>query len=131
MEDPVLCPQCLHENKEKSTFCENCNTPIGIVATSDPVSAAISEGRIISDGVNKTQKKIVVIGLWILLGPSLLFFIYLMFISSGTTLFTVIFIIMFSTIYATLLFNVTKNYLKWKNEHSKETNSNENAERMS
>ena len=74
--EEILCPSCLSPNDKNAQYCIKCNTPIGNSATIDPVLSAISEGRGISDGVNKPSKFIIVFGVWFLFLPCVAAFLY-------------------------------------------------------
>ena len=71
----VLCPSCLSPNSENAKFCTNCNAPIGGNVSIDPVGYASSAGRALSDGVRKPRSAIVVVGMWILFVPYMVFYI--------------------------------------------------------
>jgi hypothetical protein len=119
----IICPSCLHENKDKEKYCEKCNIPIGITATIDPVQSAVYEGRGISDGIMKPKKKIIVFGMWLLFIPYVILYIYfgilLIFQSGEFNLIGFLISLVFGLLalfFGFLVVKTTRNYLKLRNE---------------
>jgi len=66
------CPSCLGPNTEFSQFCVNCGSPVGTTSTLDPMSVIRAEALVLDQAVNKPQRGIVVLGIWIIFFPVLL-----------------------------------------------------------
>ncbi len=66
----VVCPHCLASNTSGEHFCRQCSTPLTSHATIDPMGQVQAEGDTYRKALDHPDKPIVVIGLWLLLGPT-------------------------------------------------------------
>lgn len=64
-----MCPSCLTLNDEFAAFCRKCRTPIGAVATLDPMQTIQTEGFLFRKAIGGRPKPIVLVGVWILFLP--------------------------------------------------------------
>lgn len=108
-----ICQSCFHENEGNAEYCEKCNAPIGNYSTLDPMQTALSEGRYITDSINKPRNFLVVLGFWIFWGPYVLLYLSFMITLFVEGSYFIAMIIGFlGFIFGGLLFKVTKNFRK-------------------
>lgn len=68
----IACMSCLAPNDEFADFCEKCGTPLSTSSTLDPLKIIRTEGFIVGKATTiKRPKFIIVLGIWVLLFPSL------------------------------------------------------------
>jgi hypothetical protein len=112
----VICVSCLTQNTQAAAFCRKCGSPIGAVATLDPMQTIQAEGFLFRKALEGRPRPIVVLGVWILFFPMLAlsvgFAIHLIFNPSGFSDF-VFFWAFVGLAYAAfvILYRVTRNYL--------------------
>ena len=119
----VLCPSCLKENPANAVYCNYCNSPFGINASTDPVQMAISEGRSLGDGVLKPRKAIVVYGMWAAFLPCFAFFLFLSVagfingneISIGGLVVSLVSLVI-SLFFGFILVKTTRNFFRFRKE---------------
>ncbi len=109
--DGVVCPKCLHANSEAAAFCADCGAPIGMVATIDPIQHIHAEGFGYRSAVEGPPKLIIVIGMWLIFGPTVLVVPFIIrdassFGDPGSIFFGLIVLC-----YAIILYRTTKNYI--------------------
>jgi hypothetical protein len=81
MQPNVICPHCAHAMTELDHLCPNCGGPVTAHAMIDPMSRIYSMGYCARRFSPDTTKPIFVIGVWLILGPSMLFCALLVFIT--------------------------------------------------
>lgn len=69
---PVVCPNCLAGNRVDEHFCHQCNTPLTSHAEIDPVGSIYAQGDTYRKAIANPVKPIVVIGMWLICGPTAL-----------------------------------------------------------
>ena len=67
----VVCISCLTQNNASAGFCRKCGSPIGAVATLDPMQTIQAEGFLFRKALEGRPKPIVVAGVWIIFFPAL------------------------------------------------------------
>jgi hypothetical protein len=72
-ESSDLCPKCQQAIAPGSDFCGHCGLPLTMQATTSPYESILAEGFAYREATSRPQKPIVVIGMWLLLGPTFLF----------------------------------------------------------
>lgn len=70
--DQPLCPHCLAEISPRDHFCPKCNGPISSHALIDPLGSIYATAHGYSNAMRGRPRWIVLIGVWLLLGPSFL-----------------------------------------------------------
>ncbi len=108
-QDIIVCPGCLHEQPEGPHFCADCGAPLTAFSTVGPFERIFAQGHALRRSVSGPSSKIVVAGMWLLILPH---FILLL---SVRDLSSIAFLLILGTIYAILLYRVTKNYLSHRN----------------
>ncbi|QDU32759.1 hypothetical protein KS4_07930 [Poriferisphaera corsica] len=71
----LACPGCFTQNPKENHFCEQCGKPLTGIASSDPFGQIFSEGYAYRSATERTSEKgssIVLIGMWLIFGPSVL-----------------------------------------------------------
>jgi hypothetical protein len=115
--DPyVTCPACQALNDRFATFCHECGTPIGTIATLDPISSIHTQGFLIRKAVDRPPKTIVLIGIWIMFLPvflvSVCFAVFLVIYHYSFTEFFFFWgAVGLAYLSFVILYRVTKNYL--------------------
>ncbi len=109
-EEGVLCPKCLLANSTAAAFCADCGAPIGMVSTVDPIQSIWAEGFAYRCAVEGPPKPIIVIGMWLIFGPTLLA-LPLSFFSSPSNDFATVFVALLEIAFGTILYRTTKNYI--------------------
>src|SRR6478735_8409081 len=71
-QNEVVCPKCLLANAATAAFCADCGAPIGMVAAIDPIQQIQAEGFAYRSAVEGPPKLIIVVGMWLLFGPIVL-----------------------------------------------------------
>lgn len=114
--ETVLCPACLKENDNGSVFCRRCNAALGLTDNFDPLQRISHEGAVYSKAVEGKPKMVVLIGVWLLFFPVLVFSaitaVSLAFAGEAGSLSFLLFwvLIIVSFFSLTMLFKVTRNY---------------------
>lgn len=109
-EEGVLCPKCLLANSTAAAFCADCGAPIGMVSTVDPIQHIWAEGFAYRCAVDGPPKLIIVVGMWLIFGPTLLALPFAFF-SSGSNELASVFVALLEVAFATILYRTTKNYI--------------------
>lgn len=69
----AVCPKCMAEVAPSVDFCPECRAPLTPFANTGYLESALSEGWGIGEAiVTKTPSPVILIGLWLLLGPVLI-----------------------------------------------------------
>lgn len=71
--EKALCTTCLHPNAPQTAFCKECGAPVGIISTVGPFERLFAEGFAYRQAVASPRKPIVLVGLWLIFLPTLLF----------------------------------------------------------
>lgn len=71
-EAQMLCPHCLAPNEPLADFCYVCGAPITSLATMDPYKRIFVEGWAYRRAVSNPTKPIIVWGMLLIFGPTLL-----------------------------------------------------------
>ena len=117
----VLCPNCGRSNPELRHFCVQCGAPISPLSTIGPAETPLAEGFAYRQAVSGPPKKVILIGMWLLFGPSLAIALYLLatMIRQHRTLGfdrdaagMLVGMLLFGAISGILLFRTTRNYRK-------------------
>ncbi|KPK75836.1 MAG: hypothetical protein AMJ79_09530 [Phycisphaerae bacterium SM23_30] len=138
------CPNCLTANLSIAHYCRRCATPLTSHAEIDPLGRIYAMGDTYRKACNYPYKRIILIGMWLIFGPELLFFIIALkkgisklfepypefygygiefdisvpFQHEDAMYFTLSILIVLSAIvvYSAILYKVTKNYFHRRNE---------------
>jgi hypothetical protein len=70
---PVICPNCLSPNAKGSHQCGHCATALTSYAEIDPMGQIYAQGDVFRKAVGKPRKPIVLIGMWLILGPNAIY----------------------------------------------------------
>ena len=65
----MVCPHCFEGNDPSAHFCRHCVTPLTSHAAIDPVKSITAEMDTISKGAQSPRSFLVLLGMWLLLGP--------------------------------------------------------------
>jgi hypothetical protein len=68
-----LCPKCFQPILGTEDFCNNCGLPLTLMATSGPYEHTLAVGYAYREASSNPRKPIVVLGVWLLMGPTFLF----------------------------------------------------------
>jgi hypothetical protein len=66
---PVVCPHCMASNRSRRHFCHSCGTPLTDLAVTDPIGQIYSESDTYRKAADNANRPIVLIGMWLILGP--------------------------------------------------------------
>jgi membrane protein implicated in regulation of membrane protease activity len=134
LEDRPICNNCLKDNEPLAHFCSECATPLTSHATIDPMGSIYAMGDTYRKAAGHPHKLIIVIAMWLIFGPMIIMIIDFMAPGSSHVsyhgespdyqsllleFFTLIFSLGFIVLYSAILFKVTANYLKEKDESEK------------
>jgi hypothetical protein len=123
----IMCPGCGHLNADADHFCAQCAAPLTSHAATDPMGSIFAQGYAIGRGVNQPKHLIVVVGLWLIALPMLVFiaqyFPYvlgelvlgLLQLQPGQILAGLVgvaLMVLFLAIYGGIVFKTTRNYLR-------------------
>jgi hypothetical protein len=70
--DEPHCPHCLGPITAEHHFCPHCNAPLTSYATSGPYEQVLSQGYAVRSGVARPANVLVVFGMWLIFGPTLI-----------------------------------------------------------
>jgi hypothetical protein len=116
--ETILCVSCLKENNQGEVFCRYCNAALGLTDNPDPIQRTAHEGAVYSKAVEGKPTRIVLIGVWLLFFPVLVFCatsaVSLAFGGEAGSISFVLFwvLIIVSLFSLTMIYKVTRNYLK-------------------
>jgi hypothetical protein len=120
-----LCPNCLADNTQQEEFCKHCGCPIGDFAGFDPMKRIQMQGFIFRQAVSAPSSPLILIGMWLIFGPSLLTALAIL-ITNGRSAFSITMpVIVISSI---ILFKATNNYVKNKKKMPNEAGTNNNKQ---
>jgi hypothetical protein len=71
LEEPV-CPHCVRPITGEHHFCPHCNAPLTSFATSGPYEQVLSQGYAVRAGVTRPANALVLFGMWLIFGPTLI-----------------------------------------------------------
>jgi len=109
------CPSCLTVNSISADFCSKCDLPIGNYVNLDPVGQIRSQGHLFRKAANKPRSPIILIGLWIYFGITILGMSLVLFFSHQEFHFLLnIFFIGIVIVSCSILYKTTRNYLNRK-----------------
>jgi len=131
-----LCPNCLAPNPPSLHFCDKCNAPLSAHASIDPVGSIYAAGYVYQKAASRPRSRMTVIGMWLIFGPgAFAVFLYVCYVdivylrywlgSSATDLprltnavggLTFLTNALFAVLSAAILFKVTRNYLRSRQE---------------
>lgn len=69
--DVELCPHCARPVTGGGHFCNHCGCPVWATATSLPYERILAQGFMLRTGSRRPRSAIVLVGLWMLMGPFL------------------------------------------------------------
>ncbi len=108
-EEKLLCCCCMFPNESSVYFCSNCGAPLGWFSTIGPFESVFSEGYIVRRAIENPHSALILIGVWLIFLPLLLYSPVLFFARemSNPVLGAILFLL--ST---AILYKVTRNYFK-------------------
>ncbi|MBN1437544.1 MAG: zinc ribbon domain-containing protein [Sedimentisphaerales bacterium] len=118
----IICYNCLAENHPHADFCEHCGTPLSSLSTIDPIKRIAATGDTWRKAASSPSKRIVLIGMWLIFAPPLLFFVLSLFAfvsegdrsdNPGALLKTLVGMVVVC-LYGLILVKVTQNYIRRK-----------------
>jgi hypothetical protein len=71
-EERELCRTCLTPNAPGATFCRDCGAPLSGYAATGPFESLLAEGHVYRSAVERPQKLIVLLGMWVIFGSAAL-----------------------------------------------------------
>jgi hypothetical protein len=116
--ETILCVSCMKENDKNAVYCRYCNAAAGLTNNPDPLQRLAHEGAVYSRAVERKPNRIVLIGVWLLFFPVLVFCaISAVSLAVGGeagslsfVLFWVLIIVSFFSL--TMIYKVTRNYFR-------------------
>jgi len=129
---PVVCPHCLTSNAIGQHFCRRCGTPLTGLAVTDPLGQVYSEGDALRKAIDKPDRPLILVGMWLMWGPTFLACLVLIgwFVVAvstepfgppgapnvweavGLVALFVLFVVGLAVISGTMLFRTTRNYAR-------------------
>lgn len=82
----ILCPQCLEPNPEDRHFCRRCATPLTSYAAIDPLGSIYAAADTYRKAIANPRSPIVLIGMWLLFGPTALISLLILCAGVGSVL---------------------------------------------
>jgi hypothetical protein len=70
--DEPVCPHCVRPIMAQQHFCPHCNAPLTSFATSGPYEQVLSQGYAVRAGVTRPANALVLFGMWLIFGPTLI-----------------------------------------------------------
>lgn len=113
-----LCPQCLSEIDQRTSFCPKCQAPVGAFATYDPLQQIHSTGWLYRKASRSRIPAFAVLAFWWILGPVILAaMLGLMSVGRAVELGSArmamwLVFLSISLLYGALLFRITRNYYR-------------------
>lgn len=113
----IVCMSCLAPNDERTDFCEKCGTPLSTTSTLDPLKVIRAEGFALGKATTTARPKfIIVLGVWVLLFPSLLTSVFIAISQAlyGAEFFGFVFFwgaVAWTVFASVVLYRITRNYL--------------------
>ncbi len=110
-----LCPSCLQGVSYADSLCPHCGAPVSGTSGMAPWERTLAEGFIYRSAVAKPTKPIVLIGVWVIFFPSLVFNgLLMMHEAKGGTMETgyLLFSLFGAIISVAALYQTTLNYFK-------------------
>jgi hypothetical protein len=74
--DLILCQSCLTPNEPFKDFCRRCGSPIGAIATLDPIQSIETQGFLFRKALEGRPRPIVLAGIWLIFFPVLIGSLY-------------------------------------------------------
>jgi hypothetical protein len=68
----AVCPHCFNTVELVQDFCIKCGAPLSTIATAGPYEQVLSAGFAYRAASDHPQKRIVLVGMWLLFGPNLI-----------------------------------------------------------
>jgi hypothetical protein len=118
----VVCPKCILRNDPQAAFCADCGAPIGMVANVDPIQHILAEGFGYRSAVDGPPSLIVLIGVWLLFAPMIIWLPYFAFWGGYATRVERAFHGFFFVAFVVILYRATRNYRR-KRAVNREQNS--------
>ncbi|MEZ5425802.1 MAG: hypothetical protein R2747_06030 [Pyrinomonadaceae bacterium] len=114
-----ICLNCMSPNDPNEVFCRTCNDSLSLTSNTDPVQGLHGEGVAYRKAVEGKPKPVVLIGVWLLFAPVLVFSVWTaistVFTFGGSEGFVIFWISLISAVFSfTMVFRVTKNYWKFR-----------------
>ena len=107
----ALCSVCLEANLPGKHFCQKCGAPLSSYATTAPLEQIYSLGWMYRRALSQPPRLIVVLGIWLILGPTFLWAaLHIMWLGHGFWLNTII-AVFWTGLSGVILCCVTKNYI--------------------
>jgi hypothetical protein len=117
-EQPSVCPACFFPLPAATVdACPECRAPLTPSSTFDHLAIISAQGEMFRRGANNPSG-LVVVGMWLLFGPTSVVFVLLAFSNGPLGLVTSVPILL---LYAAILWKVTSRYRAARREQSKET----------
>jgi hypothetical protein len=115
-DDVAVCPACLCPLPATATGeCPECKAPLTTAATFDHLAIISAQGEVLRRGASNPSG-IVVVGMWLLFGPTSLTFVLLALSSGPLGLVTSVPILL---LYVAILWKVTSRYFAARRESSR------------
>lgn len=68
-----ICISCMKPNEREAAYCVNCNTPMNLSTSNDPIQRLSSEGYAYRKAAEMKPNLLIFIGVWVLFLPTLLY----------------------------------------------------------
>ena len=113
VDEPALCIRCGKPNPEVRDFCQHCRAPISTYSVMGPFESAVAEGWGLGEAATRKRPSgIMLIGLWLILGPTVLVWIYMAFFQGDGDVFGRVLAALMSVLFGALHYMVTRNYVR-------------------
>lgn len=72
-ENHSICISCMKPNDREAAYCINCNTPMNLSNSNDPIQRLSAEGYAYRKAAEMKPNIVVLIGVWLLFLPTFIF----------------------------------------------------------
>lgn len=116
-ENASICISCMKPNDRDAAYCVNCNTPMNLSTSNDPIQRMPAEGYAYRKAAEMKPNIVVLIGVWLLFLPTFIFCglsalsLILGFSGGGFEMFVWFWVFLLLAVFSfVMLYKVTKNY---------------------
>ena len=126
-----LCPHCIAQNTPGRNFCRDCGSPLSPYAAICPWERIFAEGHIYRTAVERPNRFIILLGIWLIFGPTALLGVFIVSglrtsadILGPDDLAGWLLALSLVVLSASILVKTTRNYLRILTEGNHETHKN-------
>jgi hypothetical protein len=106
-----LCTACLEANPQGEHFCQKCGAPLSSYATTAPLEQIYSLGWMYRRALSQPVRPIVLLGIWLIIGPTFLWSIWHIVWSDERFWLNIIIAVFWAGLSGMILYRITKNFI--------------------